>query len=474
MRHLLSPALRRARRASQGGDTKRSESRNSEQLDQSMSHDSSACSAVLGLSNRRSFALPSVPSSPLLLEEMFKLWPSETVSDATIQSVSGTVESKQGTSVTIVQDSGVWDQDLHPSREASSPLPELHPTRLLAQFSTPLNRPATPVPSLTFSQISTCSRSSREVTSSSPDQATRSSVVHGLCLAKTSTIGLEDNEMLDPFYTPPRTSGNRSAKLATDDFPPYEAFYVNPWTGGYAGAIAPSTQPRHVAPSAPEISYIDWDDEDAEHTHRLPTAIARIRKSLADLRTADRFTSSRKASTRTQDSSDDAVPSIPRPATADDGARDVKCCSPTKITHGTPDKTTLLFDKALPPLPNEQLTTTCPEPTDQCSRMSGRSTEAMSKRSSRSLPSSFISANERRRTIDSELEGPDPSSPVAFQHIIPRHNQSPRSVSPPKLRRRESSNCLCLRSDRLNKSASVIVMEKWLRSPFASQKGNLK
>ncbi|KAL6245537.1 hypothetical protein RBB50_007536 [Rhinocladiella similis] len=397
------------------------------------------------------------------------------MSDATIEGVAG--GSKRRRSVGILLDSDSWSRDLPRSQDASSPPLDLHPSRRTAQLRPPVNRPATPVPSLTFSQDSTCSHSSQEdgspttsIKSSSQDPATRSSGVHSPCPVKTTTIGLGDNEMVDPFYTPPQTRGNRNAALVYHDFPPFEASYVNPWTGGYAGAIAPRTQPRKLATGVQEISYIEWDDEENEHTRRIPTALARIRKSLADLRTADRFNSntstSRKASTKTQDSVSDDITSIPQPTTAGGSPNHVKSCSPTKITPAARYKESRSLGKSLPPLPLEQFTSNSTETTGQCSLGRRRSAELVTKKCSCSLPSSLIAVKGHRRTIDSDLEIPGPSSPVALQHTFAPYSQTPRSASVPILGERDSSDSLYWRTDRSDKMASITLVEKWLSSPL--------
>lgn len=51
------------------------------------------------------------------------------------------------------------------------------------------------------------------------------------------------------------------------------------------------SQPRqpHIPSSENEVSYIDWDDDDEDRAHRSESRLARMKKSLTDLRAAERF-----------------------------------------------------------------------------------------------------------------------------------------------------------------------------------------
>lgn len=473
MRHLLSPAFRRIQRAAEQ-NTKISTTSESQQQNDPFSNDASACSVVC-TSNRMSFALPSVPSSSLLLEELLKLWPSET--GDTIESVNCTGDSRQRRSVAILLDSSAWCQDLPASQDPSSPPADSYPGRDPAQLSTPVNKARTPVPSLTFSQESAYSRFSQEDHSSatsimSPlDLGARRSVPQSPCPVKTTAIRQGDNEMVDPYYKPPQTRGTRNAVLAYDDATPFEVSYINPWTHGCVSAVDPKVQPRNIASGPQETSYIEWDDEEDEHKLRIPTALSRIRKSLADLRAADRFisgaNSGRKASTKSQDSVKDTVASIPRPVTAAGSVSNVKDRSPTNFTYAAPYQS-LYLEKSLPPLPHEQIMTTSTEAAWERSPKR-RSTESMAKKCSRSLASSANSTSGHMRTIHSELESAGPTSPVAFHHSFTSYDQSPKSASSPNLTRMESFDGPYLKTDKTDEKPSITLMDKWLNGPLGAR-----
>ncbi|KAK5270956.1 hypothetical protein LTR96_004234 [Exophiala xenobiotica] len=231
-------------------------------LSKSISDDTSFCSNLYSFSNTASYEsllLPRVPSPSLRLEEMLGLWPSTPKPTSAFGIKEYRVDDRRSDhrdSLATIVDFGDWISDQSQSRSPSllPPAPLFH-----------RHEPSLP-------GASTRCR----LSSTNSDFPPNIKPTTNLALTNAATTEPKNNEI--SYSSPEPTQSERSDREAAPS-----AFEGEDVHDDSSNA---DMQLHQLAASPTEVSYIDWDDDDGR---RGPSRIARVKKSLADLRAAERF-----------------------------------------------------------------------------------------------------------------------------------------------------------------------------------------
>lgn len=473
-------------------------------LSKSISDDTSFCSNLYSFSNTASYEsllLPRVPSPSLRLEEMLGLWPSTPKSPSAFGLGGLTIDDCSGCrdSVATIVHFGDWISDQSQSRSPSllPPAPLFNhrepsvpkasmecrlPPTLDARFgprqvnqlcsqlekasflsdspSFPATRTTTPVPvpSLTHSHYSTYSlpgqmngaAASATVSLTSPTLPSSLEPGTKMAIAKTATIEPNNNAL--GHSSPEPTQGETSGRVSADIAFAGESMHNNP--------RSVEMQLPQLAASPPEVSYIEWDDDDGR---RGPSRMARVKKSLADLRAAERFIADVGSAKRTATSSHKQDVAALKYSTVEDSIS-----SPKPEVYRQPtskDKHDALKYATCPasfkdrPLPEVPIQVQPTQPGDIVN-VDAASTSKVKKGSGEKRTLAKYTAHSpclpfpksgRRRTISAELDGPLPASPMNIYLASEVHAQPPMAIPFPTMRKRKRISGVSFKSGRSEK-----------------------
>ena len=498
-------------------------------LSKSISDDTSFCSNLYSFSNTASYEsllLPRVPSPSLRLEEMLGLWPSTPKPTSALGIDEYRVDDHPGRrdSVATIMDFGDWISDQSQSRSPSllppAPLFSRHEPslpensiecrlssklesarfgrrqvdRLCSQLekasflsnspSFPATRTTTPVPSLTHSHYSTSSLpgqtngSAATATISSVSSDLPSSVEPGTNMAttKAATTEPDNNELSYSIPEPPKRE--TSAQMPTDFALAGESMHEIPRKG--------EMRLPQLAASPPEVSYIEWDDDDGR---RGPSRMARVKKSLADLRAAERFIADVSSAKRTATSRHKQDVTALKYSTFEDSistpTTEVCRQQTSKDKHDVRKYVTYPASFENRPLPEVPIQIQSMQQGDSIS-VDVPSTSKVKKGSSeKRMLAKHTAQNSRclrfpkrgrRRTMSSELNSPSPASPTTVHRASGIHAPAPMSIPSPTIQKRKRISSVTIKSGRTGrtekKKARLGMVGKVIRAVLRFKKDN--
>ncbi|KAK4947024.1 hypothetical protein LTR10_014166 [Elasticomyces elasticus] len=480
-------------------------------LGDSLSKDPSFCSNLYSLSDPATFdshLLPRVPSPSLPLEEMLGLWPSgqENISSSTDKECGVNHLRTRRDSVTTLLEFGDWilgeswsrassllppaplfyrgrlshldpgkvDCDLlwEPLQTRTRPEPELqaaptngaslehlsrpyshlHQARLeTSDGASPNTRPTTPVPSLSHSHHSSSSLSTIEETYQA-NKPTTSRDVPG-------RVGPVDPSGASMY----RSEADRSIANA------FSMRSSNDMDYGL-----PNLLEAHPSAHQPEVSYIDWDDGDGA---RAQSRLARMKKSLADLRAAERYISEAYTNSRTpllkhknDTVSTKRAPMCPTSDEGTSGLSNQEQREPRNDNHG----------EWKPLVPKEAAAAVLSKPKrigdiDTPTRLRKQPSARLLSSKEATKPNSSITGHvrrDRRRTVSSELEAISPLSQISVEPDLTKDFARPSAATPSSTCKRKRFSTAFVRPSRNEKKpARLSVVGKWLRRLLGFRRG---
>ncbi|KAI1610651.1 hypothetical protein EDD36DRAFT_330937 [Exophiala viscosa] len=461
-------------------------------LGDSVSKDPSFCSNLYSLSNAATFdshLLPRVPSPSLPLEEMLRLWPSgQEHLSSSMDKGSGVyhVQTRRD-SLTTLMNFGDWVSGQSWSR-ASSLLP---PAPLFYRGRpSHLDHPDRVDCDLLSAPSATETRPGRELQAASGKRATPehpSRPYSHLHEARLDTGNASSSHTRPTTPVPSLSHSHQSASsLSTID----QAYEVSKGTHNSPGRLAlvdrsgasmhnskaeksttnvlsmrpsdgidctlPDLLEAHRSTHQPEVSYIEWDDGDGA---RAQSRLARMKKSFADLRAAERYISEAYTSSKTPllKHKNDTV-GTSRAAmcpTTDEGTSEFsrqKQLEPRNDVHG----------EWKPLIPKPLAIGNVEMPARLRKQPSTRS--LLKKATKPGSPVTGHLKRDRRRTVSSGLEGISPLSQISVEPGLATTSARSSAATSSSTRKRKRFGTVFVGPNRNEKEpARLSVTGKWLR-----------
>ncbi len=359
----------------------------------------------------------------------------------------------------------------------------------------PLIRPATPVPSLTHSQPSASSLSA--LGGDSPTTARPASLdISDIPIMDASEMnsdysrGISNTSQMPEHVKPHQCISKRRNVTSSVPFQVHhderpaarpvplpdsamKAIYPE-WHSLADTAIDASNAQLPRQPAKHEFSHIDWDDDETD-SPKGASRIARMKKSISELRAAERFIS---------DANSRRKLALPKPQQVIDGLHDDRSLAPldhnltpqqrhAKHKNGHTDARYATYPRNLSSTSgtaSKQIGILVPTPAKlkkQPSRKSILPAVTPPPASTR-IPTQC--QRDRRRTISSELQGTMPSPAPVMLGQGPPCDTSPAPVrSKSKRKRGSASTSRSVKSDRKKLTFSS-TMSKWVRKVLGSRK----
>jgi len=460
-------------------------------LGDSVSKDPLFCSNLYSLSDPATFdshLLPRVPSPSLPLEEMLRMWPSgqEHISSSTDKECGVYHLQTRRDSVTTLMDFGEWVLGQSYSR-ASSLLPpaplfyrgrpsHLDPNRVDCDLlSAPSGTETCPEPGLQaassqgatpehLSRPPSHSHEARVNTGNASSSYTRPTTpVPSLSHSHNSSSSLST---IEQTYQVSKAASNSPGRVVPVDRSGASMHNskTDEWITNAFG-MRPSDEIDYTLPNLlvaqppahqPEVSYIEWDDGDGA---RAKSRLARMKKSFADLRAAERYISEAYTSSKTpllkhkNDSPGTSRAAVR--ATTDEGTSEFsiqKQLEPRNDDHG----------EWKPLIPKPLVIGNVDTPAKLRKQSS---TKSLLKKAAK--PGSPITGDlkrDQRRTVSSGLEEISPLSQVSVEPGLTSDSARPSVAAPSSTRKRKRFGTVFdspIRHEK--KPARLSVIGKWLR-----------
>lgn len=467
-------------------------------LGNSLAEDPSFCSHLYNLSDSTSFdshLLPQVPSPSLPLEEMLGLWPSSQgdISSSTDKECEVSLLGTRRDSVATLVNFGDWVLGQSRNRASSllppapllydnpsvsehagvdchlmSPAPSTTTQDLLERGAiagtlngscSPLHeatvktgntsssntRPTTPVPSLSHSHYSSSSVSSIE--QASPDHA---------LMGREPAFGPDGANMRSP-------TGDKSIADTYEMRPSDDIDY-----------LLPRLPDIRTSTHQPEVSYIDWDDGD---DLRSQSRLARMKKSFADLRAAERYIFEATASSKTPLLKHKSDTIIPGPGPTRPNSHESPLNLPEQkwpeLENHHGDAKPLLPKETAPAVVLQQQTIRI---VDKRAKLRKRpsTTSVWREDSQLTAQSSGHAKRDRRRTVSSGLEAMTPPSQVTVEQGLTANSPLPATAPSCTPKRRRFGTTLFRSSQGDKATARLSVVGRWVKRVLRLKKKRIE